>query len=360
MVGEVICLTPVKIEHRAVTAAWGLFERTYGVRMKYVEFGLLRQLGRIVRGREDSPPSRVLKNGYEVIRILFSRDKVLVLGMEPFRALSWALGRLKRRHRCIFHGSWPWHREGFGGLLGSLRRRVWLNFFRDTVFVCSTQPATEAVARYGAKAHHIPWPVDTDIFCPGPDGKRTGTTRVLFIGELAEIKGIHVIMDVITSGRCPDTTFVFVGRGALQGQIESLRERGFPVEYLGYIRDAREVASVIRSCDMLVLPSVRLGKQEEVLGMVLIEAMACGRPVIASDLVGPREIVEDGEDGLLVPQGDPAALAAAIRVLAADPAQRGELGGNGRRKAVQLYGEQVVARKWLNLLEEAARCKAHA
>jgi glycosyltransferase involved in cell wall biosynthesis len=75
---------------------------------------------------------------------------------------------------------------------------------------------------------------------------------------------------------------------------------------------------------------------------VLIEAAAAGRPIVASDVPGCREVVDQGENGLLVPPGDPAALANALALLAENPALRHKMGAAGRLKAVNQFANNKV------------------
>ncbi len=111
---------------------------------------------------------------------------------------------------------------------------------------------------------------------------------------------------------------------------------------LGYRAD---VAAVLAAADVFVLPS-----QFEGLPMSVIEAMLTGLPVVATAISGPREQVVDGDTGLLVPPGDIAALAAALRQLVQDGAARARMGAAGRARAVAVYEEAAVVRRTLDLL----------
>ena len=89
-----------------------------------------------------------------------------------------------------------------------------------------------------------------------------------------------------------------------------------------------------------VVPSV----WPEPFGQVAIEAMACGRAVIASNVGGLRDVVVDGETGLMVPPGDVTALREALRMLLSDPARRARMGEAGRRRAQAFFASTVVRR----------------
>jgi glycosyltransferase involved in cell wall biosynthesis len=106
------------------------------------------------------------------------------------------------------------------------------------------------------------------------------------------------------------------------------------VEYWGFRQDMNEV---YHQAHIVCLPSVREG-----LPTVLIEAAAAGRPIVASDVPGCREVVDHGENGLLVPPGDPIALAEALALLAGDPILRRKMGAAGRLKAVNQFANETI------------------
>ena len=109
------------------------------------------------------------------------------------------------------------------------------------------------------------------------------------------------------------------------------------VEFVGFVPD---VAVELDALDVLVVPSL----VPEGFGLAVVEGMAVGLPVIAPAAGGPAEIVTDGVDGMLVPAGDPAALATALRALAADPSTRRRLGDAARARAVGFTPEHSAAR----------------
>ena len=119
--------------------------------------------------------------------------------------------------------------------------------------------------------------------------------------------------------------------------------------------------ALYRTVDLVVLPSYREG-----LPKGLIEAAACGLPLVTTDVPGCREVVTDGVEGLLVPARDPAALAGAIGRLAADPALRKRMGEAARTKALACFDERLIISQVLEVYcelvdakcEEAARTSA--
>jgi len=141
----------------------------------------------------------------------------------------------------------------------------------------------------------------------------------------------------------PKAVCVIAGEGslreALDAQIGSLGIRD-SVRLAGFCEDA---ISLINAASVFVLPSLA-----EPFGLVLVEAMSLGKPVIATNAGGPREIVQDGLTGLLVPPGDTTALAGAITRLVRDEPLRLALGGRGRERFAQNY---TVARMTSSTLE---------
>lgn len=185
-------------------------------------------------------------------------------------------------------------------------------------------PGTEAtIIPFGAAiqpATHLP------AANPAP---RTGL-RLLFVGRLVERKGVHVLLEALA--RLPEEpaiTLEIVGDGAdreaLQAQAHALGLAG-RVHFHGYV-PRQELEAQLRECDALVLPAVTDAKGDiEGLGVVLLEAMSFAKPVIASMAGGITDIVRHGENGLLVPAGDVAALASALQAFAGDPAMVRRLG----------------------------------
>jgi len=113
------------------------------------------------------------------------------------------------------------------------------------------------------------------------------------------------------------------------------------VEWLGHRED---MAGVWHESDIACLPSYREGLPKS-----LLEAMACGLPVVTTDVPGCRETVRDGDNGLLVPARDAAALAAALRRLIEEPALRARMGLRGRERAVREFSDEVVVAQTLQV-----------
>lgn len=167
---------------------------------------------------------------------------------------------------------------------------------------------------------------------------------ILFVGAIDQahyFKGIDVLLHAVHAINDASVKLLLVGDGDLretyqqQAQVLGLMERA---HFCGRVT-AEELPQHYVLSDMLVLPSTTMG---EAFGMVLIEAMACARPVIASNLPGVRSVVRDGEDGLLIEPGNIADLAAKIQQLLDDPQRRQEMGRRGRAKVERQYAWNAI------------------
>jgi glycosyltransferase involved in cell wall biosynthesis len=181
-------------------------------------------------------------------------------------------------------------------------------------------------------------------------GVPAGAQVVGEIGRLCDVKGQRELIDALA--QLDDVHGVLVGddleqggrfREALERRAE---ERGLAgrVVFTGHLDDARELLAEL---DVFVLPSWAEG-----MPIVLLEAMAAGRPVVATPVGGTPEVVVHGETGLLVPPRDPAALAAALRELLADPDRRARFGQAGRRRVEERFSEEAMTRRVLEVYDE--------
>lgn len=176
-----------------------------------------------------------------------------------------------------------------------------------------------------------------------PEGHRV----VGMAGRIQPWKGQHVFLEAaeLVSRKFPKTIFLIVGDALFgldedykRGLEESVEERGLShlVRFVGFHED---MAPVYASMDIAVHASIT----PEPFGLVIVEAMAMARPVVASDGGGPREIVLDGITGWLTPMGDPASLAERIGRLLQDAELRERMGEEGRRRVEELFSmEQMV------------------
>lgn len=185
----------------------------------------------------------------------------------------------------------------------------------------------------------IPNGVDTVWFSPPDDLVRD--SLILYVGSLIERKGVKYLVEALhlLDGRLADYQLAIVGDGPLRPELEILAHRLGVSDRVGFLgavsRD--DVREHMRRARLLVLPSV-----EEGMGVVLIEAMACGTPVIGSDVGGISEVI-DNSVGRVFPVADPVAIAGAIEAILLDEQYWARMSRAARRRAESQYSwDRVV------------------
>lgn len=205
------------------------------------------------------------------------------------------------------------------------------------VVACNSDVAEE-FRRSGARVHLLPHGVDLRRFRPQVT-KPAAELRLLAVGRLVEKKGFHVLLDAAARLKSRFRLLV-VGEGPERGRLErivtayGLADR---VTLAGALTHA-ELPEAYASADVVVVPSVQDGTGDrDGLPNVVLEAMACARPVVASRISAVGCAVTHDETGLLVPPGDAALLASALEQLAALPELRRRLGRLGRARVERDY-----------------------
>lgn len=204
----------------------------------------------------------------------------------------------------------------------------------------------------GTDAVEIPNGVDVDRFATAAplDGYPRPGKTVLFVGRYDEPrKGMATLLDALPAvvARFPEVQLLVVGRGDQDQLRDQAGELAPHIRFLGQVDDATK-ASALRSADVYCAPNTG----GESFGIVLVEAMAAGIPVVASDLDAFRRVLREGEVGCLVP-ADPVSLAAALISVLEDDAVRTRYVAAGR-EAVRRYDWSVVASQIMRVYQTVA------
>ncbi|GGY41611.1 glycosyltransferase [Streptomyces djakartensis] len=251
-----------------------------------------------------------------------------------------ALGTVKRRHQRLADTSPP----------ERIPAEIEVGLGCERVVATCRDEAAE-LARMGIPPHRVaivPCGVDPGRFTPNGPATPRGPYphRLIQLGRLVPCKGAAVAVQALA--RLPGTELVVAGgppADRLDADPEVRRLRGVArdtgvadrVRFTGAV-PGEEVPALLRSADVVVCPA-----DHEPFGIVPLEAMACGVPVVASAIGGQLDTVADPGTGRLVPPGDPEALARAVAGLLADPALRAACGAAGRRRVLSRYGWGRVA-----------------
>ncbi len=271
-----------------------------------------------------------------------TRADVVHLDEEPFN-LATALGTWQARRagsRTVFF-AWQNLARRYPPPFSWFERYV----YRRSAHAIVGNADAERVLRakgYRGPASLIPQVgIDPEAFSPR-GGERSGPFTIGYAARLVEEKGVFVLLDAL-QGLEGDWRLHVIGSGPLlEAARAGARERG----YAGRVTWEASVPSTamperFRTFDALVLPSLTRPNWKEQFGRVLVEAMACGVPVVGSSSGEIPNVMGDG--GVVTPEGDAAALRAALGRLLADPALCRELGQRGRARARARYTHRRIA-----------------
>jgi len=216
-----------------------------------------------------------------------------------------------------------------------------------------------ALRDFQAKCTVIPFGVEAAV----SDQPRAAEIRrdssqpiVLFVGRLVPYKGVDVLLDAMPG---LNAVALIVGEGPQRAALEAQAHRlGITnrVRFLGSVAD-QELASLYRACDVFVLPSVT---RQEAFGVVQLEAMAAGKPVVSTDLgTGVGWVNRHGETGYVVPPRDAGALGDAIRALLADPDLRRSMGEAAMRRVRSVFTVERMIDDTLALYRDLMSTTGH-
>jgi glycosyltransferase involved in cell wall biosynthesis len=175
----------------------------------------------------------------------------------------------------------------------------------------------------------------------------------LFVGRLEVEKGIQDLLEAFSEVTEPRARLRIAGTGPLDALVRARARRDSRIEHLGHVPQG-QLPSELSEARLLVLPSVTTRQFKEPWGLVVNEAMAAGTPVVVTDAVGAAAggLVRDGENGLIVPERNPQALAAAIVTILGRPQFAATLGAQARHD-VGAFTHERMARAFLEAIDFA-------
>jgi starch synthase len=267
----------------------------------------------------------------------------------------------------------PWKAEQLGG---GYRVSSWAErtavLAADAVVAVSEGMARDVLASYpdldAARLHVVHNGIDAEIYAPDPrtdvlerHGVDPSAPYAVFVGRITRQKGLSHLLraardlpgQLVLCAGAPDTDEIAAETRALVDELTAARPG---VVWLREMLPRPDVVQLLSHATVFVCPSVY-----EPLGIVNLEAMACGTAVVASDVGGIPEVVDDGRTGLLAhyDADDPAAferdLAARLAELLADPARAAGMGRAGRARAVAEFGWDAIARRTLEVYRSVLR-----
>ena len=221
------------------------------------------------------------------------------------------------------------------------------------VVACNTDVARD-IRALGTQIHLLPHGVDLQRFAPRETASN-GSLRLLAVGRLVEKKGFHFLIAALAALKTP-FTLTIVGDGPERERLRQLiilNNLENRVVFRGPLTHS-ELPQIYAEADIVVVPSIRdRSGDRDGLPNVVLEAMASGRAVVASDVGAIASAIVDHENGLLVPPGDPVALGQALRWLGGSKEIRTRFGRSGRARAERDYEVRRCSESFHRLLTSA-------
>ncbi|MEQ8225490.1 MAG: glycosyltransferase family 4 protein, partial [Candidatus Eremiobacterota bacterium] len=227
------------------------------------------------------------------------------------------------------------------GFLPFFRERT-LEAIKKSHIIASNNLVGEILEQYNKNIYIIPGGVDIDRFIPVQKNNNM-IKRILLSGNVDIIKGHQIMKEacrILQKKRHDFKMCITLNRKDYIHKEEFIYNLGWA--------DYREIHKLYQGSDICVVPSIC----REGFGLVAIEAMACGIPVVASEIGGLKSSIVDGVTGYLVPPGNPEKLAEKLEYLLDNPALREEMGKAGRKRAKENYSwEKIIEKYYIPLFE---------
>ncbi len=313
-----------------------------------------------------------------VVEDLFDRFRPQVVHIHDHYPLSWHVAQAARRRGLPVIGSNHFMPENLAPYMPAWRfgqpvyRAImwrWMLQLYNTLdsVIVQSRTAGEILKREGLRprVHQISCGIDLDQFHVDPTVDQQAVRRqfgldplnklFLFVGRVDHEKSLDVIIRALAQAPCADCQFAIAGRGADLANLQQLAEEmgvAQRVHFLGYVSDT-DKRDLLNSADVFVMPS-----EAELLSIATLEAMACGRPILAARSQALPELVTDGENGRLFRPGDVQDAAAALFDLASRPQDWPAMSQASRQRA-EAHGWSTVLTRYEQLFDETVHQQPH-
>ena len=233
---------------------------------------------------------------------------------------------------------WPWTRMASQLFIGASRKQLEI---ANAIIVVAHNMGEWVEKETGNSSWSVvPNAADVDVFHPGaipePGLPLPDAPYVVFFGALSTWQGIGPLLEATERPEWPNLSLVIVGDGPLRGEVETAGKRNPRIIYLGKL-PYRQVPAIVANSIASISPQTLDGMRSvtSMSPLKVYESMACGIPVIVTEIPGTAEIVSGANCGLVIPHKDPQAIASAVAFLFSHPEVRLELGRNGRESAIR-------------------------
>lgn len=277
----------------------------------YREFSIVGKFFRSLFKLKFELVAKQFVNTAFMLNLVFTKNKKVILGIAPYDYKLTFLCKVLKQHQIYYHTSWT----VWDGTYYPKKKRVtpeliakWKQFIeQDTkhIFAVSGETKKQLLANYNItndKISNVYHSLDSAVFYSHQAKPVGANLKFFYAGRLVKQKGLEELLVYFSTHQ--DKVFTIAGEGELKTTIEEYAKQYDNINFIGYISDKNKLADCYRAHHYVVLNSHKTEKWEELFGMVLIEAMACGAIPVSTNHTGPEEIITDGYNGYLVNEGE--------------------------------------------------------
>lgn len=276
-----------------------------GYEVVYREFSVLSRMIKSIVKLEGKLFTKQIKNLWTLLQLLFTKNKKVILGIAPYDKTLLRLQKVLSGHQIYYHTSWPtWDGNHYPKKKGVTKKvkYVWKRFLEnevEQVFTVTKTAKENMEAFYDLKnsAQVVGHSFSKKDFFINTSRKGRKLLTFCYVGRLVEQKGIIELLNFFKS---VDTFVLHItGDGPLRNQVEKVAQSYQNIIYQPATSDKSLINKLFNESDYLLLNSKKTEKWQELFGMVIIEAMAAGCIPVATNHVGPKEIIVHEENGYL-------------------------------------------------------------
>ena len=279
---------------------------THGIPSDRYELNILGQAKEAVKTLFVRPFLRMWHNIGFILSLPLLKPSKVVLGLAPYDRTLVLLRPFLKRHQVYYFTSYTcWDGTRQVHRSGPRSVATWRDFLRldvDHIFAVSDKARTELIRNALASPSRVTVVGHSYVARPMAPAAHKKDKLFITVGSLDSRKGIEELLSCFSTR--PDAHLTILGKGPLEGLVKKAEAACPNIRYGGYVTDQDELFDMYRKHSFFILNSKRTPDWEELFGMVLIEASACGLVPLAPDHAGPREILRNGENGILFEEGN--------------------------------------------------------
>ena len=337
------------------------YAKKNNIRIEYRETNWIKSIVKLMIGRKcvNCDIKLILQNFLFFLKVPFIKNETIIYGTAPydFRFIWYSF--LKNKNNLIYHTSHhKWGNDGSSVFLYGISTPIFKKYWQMTLksknikIVAVTKESENTLRNnfeLSCSVYQIYHSINLDKF-KIEDKIYHDKLKVLFVGRLVYEKGLDILAEVIQRADSNKFDFTIVGDGNYKEKIKYIFENK-NVNYLGWISNKEQIASIFKEHDIFLNPSIRYKDWEELFGIVNIEAMASGLVVVASNHIGPKEIIEDNLNSFLVEENNAEVIINRLNKLYEDKNYMNQLSKSAQIRAND-FSIDNISKQWEKVINE--------